>query len=167
METAISEPSKKRFKWSVLILIISMIFVLSMCGLIAGAIYLDLSGEQTIGTLNNIADCDSSRNCFTGVVTFSTASGEEVSFHPLLQTPFIYEIDAQAKRSSDPGRASKSIDVRYLKAYPKIAKVALALHLDYANKINFLFWGFVVALFSGIASRDKPLLVLDLRKRKK
>ena len=168
MGTAASEPSKKSFKWSVLVLIVSSLFVLIMCAVSIGAIYLDLTGEQAVGTLNNVAkNCDSGKSCFTGKVTFSANSGEEVTFSPLLQTPFIYEIDTQIKRDSDSSRTSKSIDVRYLKSNPKIAKVALAFHLDYANKINFLFWGCVVAIFSWIASRDKPAFVLDLGKRKK
>jgi len=168
METTASEPSKKSFKWSVLVLIVSSLFVLIMCALSIGAIYLDVTGEQAVGTLNNVAkNCDSGKSCFTGKVTFTTNSGEEVTFSPLLQTPFIYEMDVQIKRNSDASRTSKSINVRYLEANPKIAKVALAFYMDYLNKINFLFWGSLVAVFSWIASRDKPSFVLDLRKRKK
>ena len=166
METTASEPLKKSFKWSVLVLIVSILFVLIMCAVTIGAIYLDVAGEHTVGVLNNVAvNCDSGKTCFTGKVTFATDSGAEITFSPLLQTPFIYELDVQIKRNNDESRTSKSIDVRYLKSNPKIAKVALALYLDYANKINFLFWGSVVILFSWIASRDKPFFVLNLRKK--
>lgn len=168
METTSAEPAKKSFKWSVLILIVSSIFVLSMCGLTIGALYLDAAGERAVGTLENVADCqEARRNCFTAEVTFTTETGEEVTFSPLLQTSFIYDIAAGIKQGGDSTKSLKSIDVRYLKANPKIAKISLALYLDYANKINFLFWGGAVALFSWIASRDKPAFVLDFRKRKK
>ena len=167
METTGSGTAKKSFKWSVLILVASIIFVLTMCVITMAAIYLDVAGEEVTGRLENVATCDGSRSCFTGKVTFTTNDGREITFSPLLQTPFIYELDTQIQRNNDESRTSKSIDVRYLRANPKIAKVALIYHMDYLNKINFLFWGSLVVLFSWIAGRNKPAFVLDLSKGKK
>jgi len=167
METTALEPSKKSFKWSLLVLMLSTIFVLTMCAVTIVAIYLDVTGIETVGTLNNVASCGKSENCFTGIVTFTTNSGEEITFSPLLQTPFIYEMNERIHLNGNTRTSYKDVGVRYLESNPKIHKVALALHMDYLNKVNYLLWGSVVILFSWIASRDKPFFVLDLSKRKK
>jgi hypothetical protein len=135
-----------------------------ICGAISVGIYLDIFGEKAAGTLTNIAyDEGRSDNPFTPQITFTTADGEEVSFHPW-QGQQWFQWNDLLRMGDDPSARFNDVDVRYLESYPKLAKVSLALKLEYANRLIWLFWS-GVTLLAGIISRRKKSITIDLSKR--
>jgi hypothetical protein len=139
--------------------------LLFTCAVAAGSLFLDFAGEETSGTLENVATCSGSNTCFTAEVTFQTNDGKTVSYKPFLQNSTIYEIDRQVKLAEDTGLSSKSVMVHYLESFPRLVKINLSLYLEYLNVIIWLFWSAVVTLIGWVANREKPM-VLDFRKKK-
>lgn len=136
-----------------------------MCGLLAGALYLDLFGAETAGKMTNISfDADRSDNPFTAQVTFVTAGGEEVSFISW-QGRSYFELDQRIQPDGIASPGNPGVKVRYIESNPKIAKVAFAYHIEYVNRIIWLFWS-SAALMAGIITRRNKPVVMDLSKRK-
>lgn len=136
-----------------------------VCGMISVGIYLDLAGSEAPGEMTNISyNEDRSDNPFTPQITFTTASGEEVSFIAWQgMTPFI--INDFVRFGGNAAPTSAELTVRYLESYPKIAKITLAYHAEYINRIVWLFWSGVALMIGIISRRNKPI-VLDLSQRK-
>jgi hypothetical protein len=136
-----------------------------VCAAISVGIYLDIFGEEGTGTLTNISyDEDRSDNPFTAQITFTTAGGEEVSFIAWQGRQW-FEWNDLLRSSENPDARFNDVDVRYLESYPELAKVSLALKLEYANRLIWLFLSGVTLLI-GIISRRNKAITLDLRKRK-
>lgn len=128
----------------------------------AGAIMLDLIGEKAIGELSNIAEPRPGHNPWHGRMDFTAKTGEQVTFYPLTH-PTFFNIDPylRGKTYLD----EPDYEVRYLASYPQLAKVKLALFLEYINHVlglclgTFLFM--IGSALTGPAKKRKPP-VIDL-----
>lgn len=159
MENTQATEEKKVSIWARLVLLVGILIVLTTCAFTLGAIYLDVAGTHTTGTLLNVANCTGSRNCWTGKVEFQTNNGENISFYPQTNQ-FIFDIDGYVSEGY------REVDVRYLESNPDIAKVSVLYHLEYLNKITWSVIGSVVAFFAWVATRKKST-TLDFRKGNK
>ena len=159
MEQTKQTEEKKISIWARLVLLVGVLIVLATCTFTMGAIYLDIAGAQTTGTLLNVANCSGSRTCWTGKVEFKTNDGEEVSFYPQTNS-FIFDLDGYMTEGY------KAVDVRYLESFPNIAKVSVIYKLEYLNKVTWTVIGSLVAFFGWVATRKKAI-VLDFSKGKK
>lgn len=146
-------------------LLLGGLATLIVCGMISVGIFLDVAGAEAPGEMTNISyDEARSDNPFTPQITFTTADGEKVSFIAWQgMTPFI--INDFVRFGSDTAPTSAELTVRYLESYPKIAKITLAYHAEYLNRINWLFWSGVALMIGIITRRNKPI-VIDLSQRK-
>ncbi len=159
MEQTKQTEEKKISIWARLVFLIGILIVLFTCAFTMGAIYLDMAGVQTTGTLLNVAKCSGSKTCWTGKVEFKTNGGEEISFYPQTNR-FIFDLDGYATEGH------RVVDVRYLESFPNIAKVNLIYKLEYLNKVTWTLLGSVIAFFGWVATRKKSI-VLDFSKGKK
>lgn len=145
--------------------ILGILFFLFACLSLLGAVALDVVGEKAVGKVSNAAKgCSPGRSCWTGQVDFTTQEGEEVTFHPFT-APFLFDLDpALSGRSYDD---YGKYQVRYLKAFPQLAKVKLAFFMEYTTHLGGLCLGsfllLISAAFSTSSKQRKPL-VLDLSK---
>lgn len=145
-------------------LLLGGLFTFIVCGMIVGGIFLDLFGTETTGKLTNISyRPNDSDNSFTPQITFTTSNGEEISFIAW-QGPTYFEINERIKLGGYTSTAFKDVPVHYLESFPKLAKVSLALHVEYINRIIWLFWSFVALMIGVITRRNKPVVV-DLSQR--
>ncbi len=145
--------------------VLGILFFLFACLSFIGAVALDVVGEKAVGKVSNAAKgCSPGKSCWTGQVDFTTKDGETVTFHPFT-APFLFDLDpALSGRSyEDYG----NYQVRYLKAFPQLAKVKLAFFLEYTTHLGGLCVGsfllLIGAAFSTSSKQSKPL-VLDLSK---
>lgn len=160
------EGNKSVNRIGLIFLLLGGLFTAIVCGMIAGGIFLDLFGAEADGEFANIArDSGRNNNPFTPQITFTTASGEEVSFIAW-QGRFPFEIDNFVQFASAENPDYSNVKVRYLESNPKIAKVSLPFHAEYLNRINWLFWSFVALMIGVISRRNKPV-VLDFSQGKK
>lgn len=159
MENSQQKEEKKISIWARLAVLVGVLIVLSTCVITIGAIYLDIAGTQTTGTLLNVATCSGGRNCWTGKVEFKTNDGEDISFYPQTNR-FIFDLDGYVTEGY------REVDVRYLESFPDIAKVSVVYKLEYLNKVTWSVLGSLIAFFGWVATR-KRAIVLDLRKGNK
>jgi len=165
MDAITPQTQRKKSKWSWLVIAIGIFALSFTCLLTLGSMYLDIAGEKTTGTLENAAKCDSGRSCFTAKITFTSEDGQEVSYYPLFQNSFLYEVDRQIRLESSTNTKGSDVGISYLKDFPRISKVTLSFHLEYIQKFIWAFWGLVILLIGWILSRDRAVTI-DLRKRK-
>lgn len=159
MENARTTEEKKISIWARLTLLAGILIILITCVSTMGAIYLDLAGVKTSGALSNVAKCSGAKTCWTGKVEFTTSAGKEIAFYPKTSR-FIFDLDGYVSESG------REVDVRYFETLPMLAKVSVAYHLEYFNKITWALIGLVVAFFGWVATR-KRAVVLDFSKGKK
>ncbi|HAV78172.1 MAG TPA: hypothetical protein DCX53_12560 [Anaerolineae bacterium] len=165
MEASGAESSKKKSKWSILVLLIGTFILFGTCLATVFGIYIDMAGRETKGMLVNDSNCDGNRTCWTARINFNTDSGEEIAIYPNLdQWPFTFDRYIESGTFSSPARI---VNVKYLENSPMFAKVNLAYHIEYVNRLTWFFWGLVVTFIGWVINRNKPLLVLDLSKRNK
>ncbi|MBV6451911.1 MAG: hypothetical protein MHPDNHAH_02658 [Anaerolineales bacterium] len=157
--------SKRPVRWTIIVSILGAALLLVTCIATLGSLYLDVAGEKTAGTMENIADCTGGRTCFTAEISFTTKDGKTISYIPALQNDFIYEMHRIANLNNNSGKSGNAVDVHYFSSVPRLAKVSLNYHLEYANLLVWLFWGVFVSLIGMALNRSKPL-VLDFSKRK-
>lgn len=158
------EKTKRPLRWTILISIAGTLMLLFTCAIAAGSLFLDLAGSKAPAILENIAKCSGSKTCFTAQISFETSDVNKVEYLPLTQNSTIYEIDRVNKLASDTGTSSKSVEVRYLESFPRLAKVHLSYYLEYWSVLVWLFWSVVVSLIGLALNRNKPF-VLNLRKK--
>ena len=130
----------------------------------AGAVMLDLVGEKAIGELSNIAEPRPGHSTWTGRMDFTAKTGEQITFYPLTY-PTLFEIDPylRGKTYLD----EPDYEVRYLASYPQLAKVKLALFLEYINHVLGLCLGtflFMIGSALTTTKKRKPL-VIDLSRK--
>ncbi|RIK30285.1 MAG: hypothetical protein DCC56_08090 [Anaerolineae bacterium] len=157
--------SKRSVRWTIIISILGAALLLVACIATLGSLYLDVAGEKTSGTLENVAKCSGSKTCFTAEISFTTNDGKTVSYKPALQNMFIYEMHRIANLNNNSGKSGNAVDVHYLASIPRLAKVSLNYHLEYVNLLVWFLWGGFVSLIGMALNRSKPL-VLDFSKRK-
>lgn len=157
MEKENSGTSKKSPGWFPLVLIAGIAIATGSCLSMLGSVYLDMLGKQAAGELRNVAVCSAGENCWTAQVKFKADNGNEITIHPLQgRWPFAVNQIVQAGAVDD-----DVVEVRYLENSPRWAKISLAYHVEYVNRLTWLFWGSVVAFFGWAMNRRKPI-VLDL-----
>ncbi|MFN8411861.1 MAG: hypothetical protein U0Z26_05695 [Anaerolineales bacterium] len=150
---------------------IGVLAMLCSCAFFIGAVTLDIIGKPAIGKLSNAAsgNCSAGKTCWTGKMEFTTQSGKHITFYPLT-APMLFDFDPFL--SGRPYEKYGEYQVRYLEAFPQIAKVKLAFFLEYGNTLCGLGIGVFLFLLSylfsssGSGKPHKPI-VIDLSKRKK
>ncbi len=148
-------------------ILFGVIVMILACAFFIGAITLDVIGKEAVGKLSNAAsgNCSAGKTCWTSRVDFTTQSGEQVTFYPMT---FPMLLDFDPFLSGRPYEQYSEYQVRYLEAYPQIAKIKLAFFLEYANTICGLGIGAFILLlsylFSSFGKSHKPI-VIDLSKR--
>lgn len=158
-------PAQFRDRAMILVGIIAMVL---SCVFFVGAVMLDIAGKEATGKLSNAAsgNCSAGKTCWTSRVDFTTQSGEQITFYPMT---FPMLLDFDPFLSGRPYEKYSEYQVRYLEAYPQIAKIKLAFFLEYVNTICGLGIGVFVLLlsylFSSFGKSHKPI-VIDLSKRK-
>lgn len=147
------------------------IFFLFACLALVGAVTLDLVGEKTVGKVSNAStNCPAGKTCWTGQVDFTTKEGEQVSFYPLT-FPMLFDLDPflSGRSYEDYGE----YQVRYLEAFPAIAKVKMAFFLEYSTHLSGLCLGVFLLLIgsafssSGKSSKPHKPIVIDLSNSRK
>jgi len=138
--------------------------LLFSCLIAVGSLFLDLAGSKTPAILENIAKCSGGETCFTAQISFDTSDGKSIEYLPLTQNDMIYEFDRQVKLANDTGASSKSVEVRYLESFPRLAKVHLSYYLEYWSVLVWLFWSVFVSLIGLALNRSKPI-ELNFRKK--
>jgi len=163
METNEPGVQKKGLNWAVLVPIIGGLMLSVTMLSVIGSIFLDVVGKDAKGELHNSATgCSINETCWTAQVKFTPVNGDEITIYPL-QNQWPFSLDGILQAGELVG-ASKIVNIKYLESSPYFAKISLAWHLEYANRIEWLFWGTIVSLIGWIMIRNKPI-VLDLSKR--
>lgn len=158
------EKTKRPLRWTIIISIAGTLMLLFTCAIAAGSLFLDLTGSKAAAVLENTAKCTGGKTCFTAQISYQTSDGEAVTYLPLTQNSTIYEIDRVNKLANDASTSSKSVEVRYLESFPRIAKVHLSYYLEYLTVLVWLFWSVIVFLIGLAMNRSKPV-VLNFRKK--
>lgn len=167
MENTESIETKKRAPRDYAMIAFGILVFIISCGFFVGSIALDVAGEKAIGELSNAAfgDCPPSKTCWTGRMDFTTKDGEQVTFYP--NTPFMF-FDFDPFLSGRSYEEYGDYQVRYLEAFPQIAKVKLAFFLEYFNMICGLGVGtFILFLTYVFSSFGRKPIVLDLSNLRK
>jgi hypothetical protein len=163
MQPTVENKSVNRI--GLIFLLLGGLFTFIVCSMIAAGIFLDIFGTETAGEMTNISyDAARSDNPFTAQVTFTTADGEERSFISW-QDRFYFELDERIQRSGAASTAYAGVKVHYLESYPALAKVSFVYHIEYINRVIWLFWSGVALLIGVISRRNKPITI-DLSQRK-
>jgi len=162
-----AEENKSVNRIGLVFLLLGGLATLLVCGMISGGILLDVFGAEAAGEMTNVSyDADRSDNPFTPRITFTTESGEEISFIALQgMTAFIINDFFRFGDSNNTVPSSVDLKVRYYESYPKIAKVSFAYHTEYINRVIWLFWSGVALMIGVITRRNKPITI-NLRRRK-
>ena len=164
MQTPQATEEKKTNVTGQVIRLVGILMLLSTFFLCAGAVALDVIGEQAVGELSNASECSGSRNCWTGKVTFTANNDQTVDIYPQTNR-FLFDIENAI--SGKPYEEFDRLEVRYLAQYPEIAKIKLTLFLEYLNKVIWFVIGLIVFLIGHISNGRRKPLVLDLRKFRK
>lgn len=136
-----------------------------VCASMTAMIYLDIFGEEAVGELTNISyRPNDSDNSFTPQISFTTGDGEEVTFLAW-QGRTYFEINERIHLGGYTSTSYSEITVHYLASNPKLAKVSFAFHIEYINRVIWLFWASVTFLIGVISRRNKPI-VFNLAKNK-